>query len=104
MLYRCHDAVTTALSLAGDAEPPEQTLIGCLAKRIQHPHGTDREVLNAWHREYAERRARRLVGRGYLSRSTKRLQKYSAAPSMVSTGSSRWTKMRAMPSGSRKSA
>ena len=54
VLPACHDAVTTALSLAGSATPPEQSLIACLARRYRHPHETDCEVLNAWHRDYAD--------------------------------------------------
>ena len=54
VLPACHDAVTTAVSLAGDATPPEQVLIACLARRYRNPHETDREVLNAWHRDYAD--------------------------------------------------
>ena len=54
VLPACHDAVTTALPLAGSATPPEQSLIACLARRYRHPHETDREVLNAWHRDYAD--------------------------------------------------
>ena len=50
----CHDAAEAALSLAADATPAERALIQALAKRYRNRHETDREVLNAWHRDYAD--------------------------------------------------
>ena len=50
----CHDAGNAALSLAGDATPAERALIDALASRYRNRHETDREVLNAWHRDYAD--------------------------------------------------
>ena len=50
----CHEAVTTALSLADDATPAEQALIRSLARRYRNGRETDREVLNAWQRDYAD--------------------------------------------------
>ena len=50
----CHDAVTTALSLADDATAAEQALIRSLARRYRNDRETDRGVLNAWHRDYAD--------------------------------------------------
>ena len=50
----CHDAAEAALELAADATPAERTLIQALAKRYRNRHETDREVLNAWHRDYAD--------------------------------------------------
>ena len=44
----------TALSLAADATPAEQALIASLARRYRQPYETDREILNAWHRDYAD--------------------------------------------------
>ncbi len=50
----CHDAAEAARSLAGDATPAERALIQALAKRYRNRHEIDREVLNAWHRDYAD--------------------------------------------------
>ncbi len=54
ILPACHGAVKTALMLAGDAEPAERALIHALAKRYRNGHERDREVLNAWQRDYAD--------------------------------------------------
>ena len=54
VLPTCHGAVTTALSLAGAATPPEQALIRSLARRYRNARETDRDVLNAWQRDYAD--------------------------------------------------
>ena len=50
----CHEAASAALSLAGDATPAERALIDALAHRYRNEHETDREVLSAWHRDYAD--------------------------------------------------
>ncbi|MDD9949635.1 MAG: hypothetical protein OXU48_08895 [candidate division Zixibacteria bacterium] len=50
----CHDAVTTAVSLAGDGTPPEQALIEALAKRYRNGDERDTGVLDAWHRDFAD--------------------------------------------------
>lgn len=54
VLPTCHAAVCTAVSLAGGATSAEQALIGALAKRYRNAHETDREILDAWHRDYAD--------------------------------------------------
>ena len=59
----CHEAASAALSLAGDAAPAERALIQALAKRYRNGHERDREVLDAWHRDYAD--AMREVCRAY---------------------------------------
>ena len=50
----CHDAVTTAVSLAGDGTPAEQALIEALAKRYRNGDERDTGVLDAWHRDFAD--------------------------------------------------
>ena len=50
----CHEAVETALALAGHAAPAERTLIQALARRYRNGHERDRAVLDAWHRDYAD--------------------------------------------------
>ncbi|MCY3713624.1 MAG: hypothetical protein OXH02_10070 [Gemmatimonadetes bacterium] len=50
----CHDAVTTAVSLAGDSTPAEQVLIEALAKRYRNGDERDTGVLDAWHRDFAD--------------------------------------------------
>ena len=50
----CHDAVSTAVSLAHNATPAEQALIRSLARRYQNGDESDRETLDAWHWDYAD--------------------------------------------------
>ena len=54
VLPTCHDAAETALALSTDETPAERALIHALKKRYRNPHETDREVLNSWHRDYAD--------------------------------------------------
>ena len=54
VLPTCHDAVATAVSLSAHATPAEQALIRSLEKRYRDGHEADREVLTAWHRDYAD--------------------------------------------------
>lgn len=49
----CRQAIEKAVSLAADATPAEQAMIQALAKRYRNDAERDREVLNAWHRDYA---------------------------------------------------
>ena len=50
----CHDAAKVARSRAGGATPAERALIDALANRYRNRHETDREILTAWHRDYAD--------------------------------------------------
>ena len=50
----CHDAMKTAVSLAGNATPAERALIQSLARRYRNGHERDREILDGWHRDYAD--------------------------------------------------
>lgn len=50
----CHEAISRALELAGNASPAEQGLIAALAKRYQDAWERDRDVLNMWHAQYAD--------------------------------------------------
>ena len=50
----CHDAAKAARSRAGGATPAERALIDALANRYRNRHETDREILTAWHRDYAD--------------------------------------------------
>ncbi|MEM9139161.1 MAG: hypothetical protein AAGB15_04965, partial [Pseudomonadota bacterium] len=50
----CHDAIVKAASRSGGTTPAEQGLINALAKRYQNAGERDRDVLNAWHRAYAD--------------------------------------------------
>ena len=50
----CHGEAEAAVALAGAATPAEQSLIHALARRYRNGHERDREVLNAWHRDYAD--------------------------------------------------
>ncbi len=59
----CCRAIEKAASLATDETPAEQALIQALSKRYRNDTERDREVLNSWHREYAD--AMRDVYRGH---------------------------------------
>lgn len=59
----CHESAATALALADGATPAERALIQALAQRYRDGHERDREVLDAWHRDYAD--AMREVCRAY---------------------------------------
>jgi tetratricopeptide (TPR) repeat protein len=50
----CHDAAREAISHAAVATPAEQALIHAVSKRYQNPTERNHDVLNAWHREYAD--------------------------------------------------
>lgn len=50
----CHDAARHALQFAVNATPAEQALIRALAKRYRRGRETNREILDAWHRDYAD--------------------------------------------------
>ena len=50
----CHAAIAKAVALSGTATPAEQGLIHALAKRYQNAEERDRDVLNAWQRDYAD--------------------------------------------------
>ena len=50
----CPDAAKAARSRACGATPAERALIDALANRYRNGHETDREILTAWHRDYAD--------------------------------------------------
>jgi tetratricopeptide (TPR) repeat protein len=50
----CHEAIARAVQCSTVSAPAEQALIHALAKRYQNGHERDHDVLNAWHREYAD--------------------------------------------------